>query len=95
VQVTARLSDTLGNELDAMEVQVVDPWVDADEAQREYGLSVLAARPQGHRAQGTGGASAVGRLAEPPRTPGGKSCDAYERQRTSAESSQPRVAALR
>ena len=35
-----------GLERYGMEVEVVDPWVDAEEARREYGLSVQAAIPQ-------------------------------------------------
>ncbi|MCP9910863.1 nucleotide sugar dehydrogenase [Cyanobium sp. BA20m-p-22] len=35
-----------GLERYGMEVEVVDPWVDAEEAQREYGLGVQAAIPQ-------------------------------------------------
>ena len=35
-----------GLERYGMEVEVVDPWVDAEEARREYGLGVQAAIPQ-------------------------------------------------
>jgi UDP-N-acetyl-D-glucosamine/UDP-N-acetyl-D-galactosamine dehydrogenase len=37
-----------GLERYGMEVQVVDPWVDPEEALREYGLSVLSEIPTGH-----------------------------------------------
>jgi len=37
-----------GLERYGMEVQVVDPWVDPKEAQREYGLAVLSEIPTGH-----------------------------------------------
>ena len=34
-----------------IEPVLVDPWVDADEALREYGLTVLASIPEGFRYQ--------------------------------------------